>query len=79
MPGKAAKVRVSERQLGILQEFCRSRSEPAWVVQRATVSGRAFEGRWNRDLAPEMGWDRLAVGTWRWGLGGGGGRRPGQS
>ena len=44
MPGKAAKVRVSERQLGILQEFCRSRSEPAWVVQRATVSVRAFEG-----------------------------------
>ena len=65
MPGKAAKVRVSERQLGILQEFCRSRSEPAWVVQRATVSVRAFEGRWNRDLAPEMGLDRMAVGTWR--------------
>ena len=74
MPGKAAKVRVSERQWGILQEFCRSRSEPAWVVQRATVSGRAFEGRWNRDLAPEIVWT-----AWWWGLGGGGGRRPGQS
>lgn len=65
MPGKAAKVRVSERQWGILEEFRRSRSEPAWVVQRATVIVRAFAGRLNQEIADEIGLDRMAVGTWR--------------
>ena len=37
MAGSAARVVVTERQFAILEEFRRSRSEPGWVVQRATV------------------------------------------
>ena len=34
MPGKAAKVLVSERQLEILTEFQRSQTEPRFVSKR---------------------------------------------
>ena len=36
MPGKAAKVTITERQQEILDEFSRSRSEPLFLSQRSS-------------------------------------------
>ena len=65
MPGKAAKVVVSERQLAILEELRRSRTEPLWVVKRAHIIVLAWEGRLNQEIARQVSLDRMAVGTWR--------------
>lgn len=65
MPGKAAKVTVTERQQAILIEFGKSRSEPLHIRQRATMVLRAFQGRWNAEIAAEVGLERHQVGVWR--------------
>lgn len=65
MPGKAAKVTVSERQLSILDELRRSKTEPTWVVQRAAIIASAWEGRLNEEIAAEVGLGRMEVGKWR--------------
>jgi transposase len=65
MPGKAAKVRLSERQLGILTEFSKSRSLPQFVSQRAMIICLAFEGHWNEEIASVVGLERHQVGLWR--------------
>ena len=65
MPGKAAKVRVSERQLALLREFSRSRTESKAVAQRATIVVLAFEGLRNERIASEVGLIRRQVGLWR--------------
>ena len=65
MPGKAAKVVVSERQWAILDEFRRSKTEPQFVSQRAAIIVGAFQGRSNQEIAEEVGLERHAVGTWR--------------
>ena len=54
MPGKAAKVVVSERQLAILEEFRRSRSEPLWVSQRASVIVLAWQGLLNQEIGRQI-------------------------
>ncbi len=43
MPGNAAKVQVAERQLLFLEEFRRSRTEPRWMVERASSTVLAWE------------------------------------
>lgn len=65
MPGKAAKVTITERQQAILIEFSKSRSEPLHVRQRATIVLRAFQGRSNAEIAAEVGLERHQVGVWR--------------
>jgi transposase-like protein len=65
MPGKAAKVTISERQQAIVIEFSKSRSEPLFIRQRATIVLRAFEKRSNAQIAAEVGLDRHQVGVWR--------------
>ena len=65
MPGKAAKVRVTEKQLVVIEEFSRSRSVSRAVIQRATVVLRAFQGMRNEDIAPQVGLNRQQVGVWR--------------
>ena len=65
MPGKAAKVIVTERQLPLLVEFSRSQSEAGFVRQRATIIVRSWEGRSNEEIAAELGLGRHAVGVWR--------------
>lgn len=66
MPGKAAKVTVSERQLSILNELRRSKTEPTWVVQRAAIIVLAWEGRLNEEISAEVGLGRMEIGKWRW-------------
>jgi transposase len=65
MPGKAAKVTVSERQLSILNELRRSKTEAAWVVQRSAIIVLAWEGRLNEEISAEVGLGRMEVGKWR--------------
>ena len=52
MPGKAAKVIISERQQEILEEFSRSRTEPSFLRQRSCIILLAFAGLLNEQIAP---------------------------
>jgi putative transposase len=65
MPGKAAKVVITERQQDILQQMVRSRSCPRGLAHRAHVILLAFD-RWpNGPIADHLGCERHAVGIWR--------------
>jgi hypothetical protein len=65
MPGKAAKVTITERQQEILDEFSRSRSEPYFLRQRATIVLLAFARLLNEQIAPQVDLERHQVGLWR--------------
>jgi transposase len=65
MPGKAAKVVITERQQAILVELSKSRTESQMVVQRATVVLRAFAGWLNEQITAEIGLGVGQVGVWR--------------
>jgi hypothetical protein len=66
MPGKAAKVLITERQQDILDEFSRSRSEPSSLRQRSALILLAFAGLLNEEIAPRVDLERHQVGLWRW-------------
>ena len=65
MPGKAAKIIVSEKQHVLLNEFSKSRTVARGVVQRATIILLAFAGLLNEEIAPQVGLNRQQVGLWR--------------
>jgi transposase len=65
MPGTAARVRVSEKQLAILQELSRSRTEAKGIVQRALILVLGVQGLLNEQIAVEVGLNRQQVGIWR--------------
>jgi transposase len=65
MPGKAAKVTITERQKEVLDELSRSRSEPYFLRQRATIILLAFAGLLNEEIAPQVELERHQVGIWR--------------
>jgi transposase len=65
MPGKAAKIIVSERQQVLLREFSKSRTVAKGVVQRATIILLGFAGLRNEAIAVQVGLNRLQVGIWR--------------
>lgn len=65
MPGKAAKVTFTELQQEILQQFARSTTAPARLVQRASIILLAFAGWLNQQIASEVDLDRKQVGRWR--------------
>lgn len=65
MPGKAAKVQITERQQVVLEELSRSRSESQMISQRARIILLAFQGRLNEEIASEVGLKRKQVGLWR--------------
>jgi DDE superfamily endonuclease/Homeodomain-like domain len=65
MPGKAAKVVISERQQAVLTELGKSRSEPLLLRQRATIVLLAFSGQPNDAIASAVGLHRRQVGVWR--------------
>lgn len=65
MPGKAAKVTVTERQKVILEELSRSRSESKMIAQRAAIVLQAFDGCLNEDISVTVGLERKQVGVWR--------------
>ena len=65
MPGKAAKVVITERQQDILQQMVRSRSCPQGLAQRAHIILLAFDRWQNGPIADHLGCERHAVGIWR--------------
>jgi putative transposase len=65
MPGKAAKVIISERQQEILQTLTRSSTCPQAVAQRAGMILLAFDGRDNEAIAQILGCERHSAGLWR--------------
>ena len=65
MSGKAAKVRLTEKQHAILQQIVRSTTAPQRLVQRARLIVLAFDGMFNRVIADAIRLQRRQVGLWR--------------
>lgn len=65
MPGTAAKIRVSERQLAVLQQLGRSRTTSKGVVQRSLIVVLGFQGLLNEQISAQVGLNRRQVGVWR--------------
>ena len=65
MPGKAAKITITERQQDILQTFSRSVTAASRLRQRASIIVLAFDGLLNQDIAREVGLTHRQVGRWR--------------
>lgn len=65
MPGRAAKVIISERQQEVLQTMTRSSTCPQALAQRAHMIWLAFDGWDNEEIADHLGCERHAVGIWR--------------
>lgn len=65
MPGRAAKVIITERQQEVLQTMSRSSTCPQALAQRAGMILLAFQGLDNEDIAQRLGCERHAVGIWR--------------
>jgi len=65
MPGRAAKVTITERQQEILQTFSRSVTAPSRLRQRATIIILAFDGLLNEDIAARVSLTHRQVGRWR--------------
>ena len=65
MPGKAAKVVITERQQEILRQMSRSRTCAQGLARRAEMILLAF-ARWqNGPIADHLGLERHAIGIWR--------------
>src|SRR3954471_21114133 len=65
MPGKAAKITITERQQEILQTLSRSVTAPSRFRQRASIIVLAFDGLRNQDIAAKVGLTQRQVGLWR--------------
>src|SRR5882672_1378094 len=65
MPGTAAKVKLREKQLAVLEELSRSRTMARGIVQRASIILLGFQGLLNEQIAVEVGLNRQQVGVWR--------------
>jgi transposase len=65
MPGKAAKIVITERQQHILLTLRDATTAPSHLRQRAAVILLAFDGLRNEAIAPEVGLGRRQVGRWR--------------
>jgi hypothetical protein len=65
MPGKAAKITLTQKQKRILEQIVRSSTAPRRLMQRARLILLAFAGQLNVDISGEIGLDRRQVGLWR--------------
>ena len=65
MPGRAAKVTITERQQEVLVEFSSARTAERHLAQRAPMILWAFQGLNNEALARKAGVGRHQVGLWR--------------
>src|SRR5271154_6477285 len=65
MPGKAAKVTITERQLDILVTLRDAVTAPSHLRQRAAIILLAFDGLRNEDITEELGLGGRQVGRWR--------------
>jgi len=65
MPGKAAKIVLTEEQERVLQRIYRSATASQRLVQRVSIILLAFAGSLNVDIAKTIGLARKQVGLWR--------------
>lgn len=65
MPGAAAKIRMSEKPLVVLEVPSRSRTVGKGLAQRARIIVPGFQGLLNQEIAVEAGLNRQPVGVWR--------------
>ena len=65
MPGKAAKITVTERQHDILLTLRNAITAPSHLRQRAAVILLAFDGLRNEEIAERLGLGQRQVGRWR--------------
>lgn len=65
MPGKAAKVRLSEKQMDILRKISREATASVRLVQRSRIILFGFEGLLNEEIAGEVSVNQRQVGRWR--------------
>jgi hypothetical protein len=65
MPGKAAKILITERQQEILRTFSRSVTAPSRLRQRAAIILLAFDGLLNEAIAQRVDLTHRQVGRWR--------------
>jgi transposase len=65
MPGKAAKITITERQQDILRSFSRSTTAPVRLRQRASIIVLAFHGLLNEEIARQVSLTHRQVGRWR--------------
>ena len=65
MPGKAAKITITERQQEILRTVCNAPTASSQFRQRASLILLAFEGLSNPEIAEKVGLSRRQVGLWR--------------
>jgi putative transposase len=65
MPGRAAKVIITERQQEALRTMTRSSTCAQALAQRARMILLAFDGLNNEEVANCIGCERHAVGIWR--------------
>jgi transposase len=65
MPGKAARITITERQQEILRSYSRSTTAPSRLRQRASIILMAFDGFLNEDIAHSVGLIHRQVGRWR--------------
>jgi len=65
MPGKAAKVIVTEKQFAILQRYSVAKTISVSLAQRARIILLAFEGHNNEAIERQIGLHHDAVGRWR--------------
>jgi putative transposase len=65
MPGKAAKITITETQQDILRTFSRATTVPSRLRQRASIILMAFDGLLNQGIAAWVGLTHRQVGRWR--------------
>jgi transposase len=65
MPGKAAKITITERQQEILRTLRNAVTAPSRLRQRASIILLAFEGHRNEEIAQAVGLAQGPVGIWR--------------
>ena len=65
MPGKTAKVTITERQQDLLRTIRNAPTSSAQLQQRAALVLLAFEKRSNEEIATEVGLSRRQVSIWR--------------
>jgi len=65
MPGRTAKVTITERQQDLLQTIRNAPTASSQLRQRATIVLRAFQKRSNEEIAREVGLSRRQVSLWR--------------
>jgi hypothetical protein len=65
MPGKAAKVRITEKQLVVIEELSRSRTVSVATTTRAKIVLLAYREMLNEQISREVGLNPHQVGCWR--------------